>query len=295
MRYTYFPGCSLESTAKGYDLSLRAVFRLLGLDLRELDDWNCCGATAYMSVAETMALAVSARNLALAEREGAGVDLVAPCSACYLVLHKTHRYLAEQPELRRRVGEALAEGDLAYRGTLRIRHPLDVLVNDVGLEAIAAKAVRNLEGARVAPYYGCQIVRPERGFDDREVPMWLDHLFRRLGADVVDFPMKVRCCGGMLMTTAEDVGLRLSGDILACAQDSGANVLVTTCPMCQMNLEAYQGEIGRALRRRVEVPIVFFTQLLGLALGASAEELGIPLNLVPLGPELATLAEAAHV
>jgi heterodisulfide reductase subunit B len=287
MRYTYFPGCSLESTARGYDLSLRAVFRRLGLDLRELDDWNCCGATAYMSVAETMAMAVSARNLALAERESA--DLVAPCSACYLVLHKTQRYMAEQPGLRQRVVEALAEDGLACRGTLRIRHPLDVLVNDVGLEAIAAKAVRSLEGARVAPYYGCQIVRPER------VPMWLDHLFRRLGAEVVGFPMKVRCCGGMLMTTAADVGVRLSGDILACAQDSGANVLVTTCPMCQMNLEAYQGEVGRALHRKVRLPIVFFTQLLGLALGADADELGLPMNLVPLGPELAALSEAAHV
>jgi heterodisulfide reductase subunit B len=293
MRYTYFPGCSLESTARGYDLSLRAVFDRLGLDLRELNDWNCCGATAYMSVAETTALAVSARNLALAEREQS--DLVAPCSACYLVLHKTHRVLAEQPRLRARVGEALGEAGLAYAGRVRIRHPLDVLVNDVGLEAIAAKAVRSLEGARVAPYYGCQIVRPERGFDDREVPMWLDHLFRRLGAEVVDFPMKVRCCGGMLMTTAEDVGLRLSGDILACAQDSGANVLVTTCPMCQMNLEAYQGQIGRALHRRIQLPILFFTQLLGLALGADAEALGLPMNLVPLGLELAAPSETAHV
>jgi heterodisulfide reductase subunit B len=292
MRYTYFPGCSLESTGKPYDLSLRAVCRLLDVDLRELDDWNCCGATAYMSVAETLALAVSARNLALAEREGA--DLVAPCSACYLVLHKTHRYLAEQPELRARVGEALAQADLSYGGSLRIRHPLDVLVNDIGIEAIAAKAVRSLEGARVAPYYGCQLVRPERGFDDREAPMWLDHLFRRLGADVVDFAMKVRCCGGMLMTTSEDVGLRLSGDVLACAMDAGANVVATTCPLCQINLEAYQDRIGRAMRRRIRIPAVYFTQLLGLALGAGAEELGLPLNLVPLGPELATLAEAAH-
>jgi heterodisulfide reductase subunit B len=293
MRYTYYPGCSLESTARPYDMSLRAVFRRLELDLQELDDWNCCGATAYTSVAETMALAVSARNLALAERDGA--DLVAPCSACYLVLQKTHRFLAEQPELRRRVGEALAAGNLAYTGTVRVRHPLEVLMNDVGLEAIAAQAVRSLEGARVAPYYGCQIVRPERGFDDREAPMMLDTMFRRLGAAVVDFPMKVRCCGGMLMTTAEDVGQRLSGDILACALDAGANVIVTTCPLCQINLEAYQAECGRAVGRRLAIPILFFPQLLGLALGASAKELGLPLGLVPLGAELASLAETSHV
>jgi len=292
MRYAYYPGCSLESTASGYDRSLRVVFQRLGIPLEELDDWNCCGATAYMGVDETLALAVCARNLALAE--AAGGDLVAPCSACYLVLQKTKRYLAEQPELKARVDEALAEAQLSYRGGVRIRHPLDVLVNDVGIEAIAAKLARPLAGMKVAPYYGCQLVRPERGFDDREAPMWMDELFRRCGAEVVDFSMKVRCCGGMLMTTAAPVGRRLSGEILAEAVDAGANVVVTTCPMCQMNLEAYQGPVGRAIGRRLRIPVVFFTQLLGLALGARASDLGLGRVLIPLDPSLPALAEAAH-
>ncbi len=293
MRYSYYPGCSLESTSKSYDRSLRAVFRRLEIELEELEDWNCCGSTAYTSVAETMALAVCARNLALAEQRGG--DLVAPCSACYTVLAKTDRFLREQPELRARVGEALAEAGLAYRGTVRIRHPLDVLVNDVGLDAIAAKAVRSLEGVKVAPYYGCQIVRPERAFDDREFPMALDALFGRLGATVVDFPMKVRCCGGMLMTTVDEVGLRLNYELLSCAMDSGAEVVATTCPLCQMNLEAYQGAISRRFRTRIRIPVVFFTQLLGLALGAGRKELGLDLHLVPFQPALAPAAEAAHV
>ncbi len=292
MRYAYFPGCSLETIATGYDRSLRIVFDKLGAQLDELDDWNCCGATAYMGVAETLALAVCARNLALAER--AGGDLVAPCSACYLVLQKTNRYLNEQPELKKRVDEALAEADLGYTGGVRVRHPLDVLVNDIGIERIAAQVVRPLAGAKVAPYYGCQLVRPERGFDDREAPMWLDELFRRCGAEVVDFPAKVRCCGGMLMTTAAPVGRRLSGEILAEAVDAGANVVVTTCPLCQMNLEAYQGPVGRALGRPLRIPIVFFTQLLGLALGAGERELGLHRNLVPLEPGVPAPAEAAH-
>jgi heterodisulfide reductase subunit B len=293
MRYTYYPGCSLESTSRAYDRSLRAVFRLLGHELEELEDWNCCGSTAYTSVAETLALAVCARNLALAERRGG--DLVAPCSACYTVLNKTDRFLREQPELRRRVGEALAEAGLEYRGTLRIRHPLDVLINDVGLEAITVKVTRRLEGLRVAPYYGCQIVRPERSFDDREVPTAMDRLFDRLGATVVDYPMKVRCCGGMLMTTVDRVALKLCAELLTAAADAGAQVIATACPLCQINLEAYQGAINRRFGTRIRMPVVFFTQLLGLALGAGRKELGLDLQLVPFDVPAAPGAEAAHV
>jgi heterodisulfide reductase subunit B len=293
MRYTYYPGCSLESTSKAYDRSLRTVFRLLGHELEELEDWNCCGSTAYTSVAETMALAVCARNLALAERQGG--DLVAPCSACYTVLNKTDRFLREQPELRRRVGEALAAAGLSYGGTLRIRHPLDVMINDIGLDAIGAKVTRRLEGLKVAPYYGCQIVRPERSFDDREVPMALDQLLERLGATVVDYPMKVRCCGGMLMTTVDEVGLKLCHELLASAVESGAEVIATTCPLCQINLEAYQGAISRRFGTRIRMPVVFFTQLAGLAFGAGAEELGLDLHLVPFELGAAALVEAAHV
>jgi len=292
MRYAYYPGCSLECTAKAYDVSLRSVFRRLGHELVEIEDWNCCGATAYMSIAETVALAVSARNLVLAERMA--LDVVAPCSACYTILNKTQRYLREQPHLKAWVGEALAEADLAVQGTSRIRHPLDVLVNDIGIETIAAEATRPLEGVVIAPYYGCQIVRPEHGFDDREAPMWLDRLFARLGAEVADYPPKVRCCGGMLMTTQPDAGLAMSGDLLTEALDSGANVVLTTCPLCHINLEAYQGKLGRRLGRNVRIPVLYFTQLLGLALGADAREVGLPLNLVPYAlPEPAT-AGAAH-
>jgi heterodisulfide reductase subunit B2 len=293
MRYTYYPGCSLESAAKAYDISLRTVFRLLGHDLNELEDWNCCGSTAYTSVAETTALAVCARNLALAEQQG--VDLVAPCSACYTVLNKTDRFLREQPELKRKVGEALAEAGLSYKGNLRIRHPLDVLMNDVGLDAIALKATRPLEGIKVAPYYGCQIVRPERSFDDRENPMMLDEMFGRLGATVVDYSMKVRCCGGMLMTTVDDVALKLCSELLQCAVDAGADVIATTCPLCQINLEAYQDQINRRFKTKIRIPVVFFTQLLGLALGASRAEVALDSQLIPFEPALAPLAEAVHV
>ena len=162
MEYLYYPGCSLESAGKPYDESLRAVFRALGIGLTELKDWNCCGATMYMSVDETTSLAISARNLALSEQNGSR-ELIAPCSACYTVLLKTNRFLRDSPELKQKVDGVLGEAGLKYNLTVTVRHPLDVLVRDVGIEVIARAAKRRLEGVTFAPYYGCQIVRPERG------------------------------------------------------------------------------------------------------------------------------------
>jgi heterodisulfide reductase subunit B len=249
--------------------------------LKELEDWNCCGATMYMSVDEAISLAISARNLALAERSGCR-GLIAPCSACYTVLLKTNRFLRDNPELKSKVDRFLAQAGLRYDLTVAVRHPLDVLVSDVGVEAIAQAATRTLAGVSFAPYYGCQIVRPERGFDDRELPTSMDRLFQRLGATSVDFPLKTRCCGGMLMTTFPDVALHLVNDILECAVENGAQCVVTTCPLCQVNLEAYQKRLSRKLGRFYDIPVLFFTQLLGLALGCAETELGLQRNLVAL-------------
>jgi heterodisulfide reductase subunit B len=288
MEYLYYPGCSLESASRHYDESLRAVFRALGVTLRELEDWNCCGATMYMSVDKPTAVAISARNLALAEGDG-GHDLVAPCSACYTVLLKTNHLLRESPELRARVDQILGEAGLRYQLTVRVRHPLDVLMNDVGVETIAKAARRSLNGLPFAPYYGCQIVRPERGFDDPEYPTKMDALFDKLGATAVYFPMKTRCCGGMLMTTFPGVCLELVKDLLECAVQNGAQCVATTCPLCQVNLEAYQKRINKKFGTAFNIPVIFFTQLLGVALGCSEKELGLHRTLVPPGTQLAAL------
>jgi heterodisulfide reductase subunit B len=287
--YAYFPGCSLESTGVSYDKSIRAVFAALGLGLHEIPDWNCCGATAYMSVKETVAFAISARNLALAEQMG--MDIVAPCSACYLVLNKARRFLAERPELQERVDEALAAADLKFEGRIRVRHPLEVLLTDVGIEVIATRAKRRLEGRRPAYYYGCQIVRPERGFDDKEFPVSLDRLFGALGAEGVTFPLKVRCCGGMLLNTFEDVGVRLVREILDCAVSVGATSIVTTCPLCQFNLEMYQRKASALTGTSLRIPVIFFTQLLGLALGLDPKALGLQHHVVPFPVEALTPLE----
>jgi len=283
MEYTYYPGCSLESSARGYDESVHYVFRSLGRELSEIEDWNCCGATSYMATKETISLVISARNLALAEKQGH--DIVAPCSACYTILYKTNHIMKNNFIMREKINQALRKDDLEYKMTINVRHPLEVLVNDVGVDAIASRTGGALQGLKVAPYYGCQIVRPERGLDDKDDPRMLDTLFGALGADVVYFPMKVFCCGGMLMTTYPDVGLELNHKILECASANRAEVIVTTCPLCQINLEAYQNKINKIFNTNYRIPVLFFTQALGLALGGAPQELGLNRTLIPFQPQ----------
>ncbi|MBN1477130.1 CoB--CoM heterodisulfide reductase iron-sulfur subunit B family protein [Candidatus Sumerlaeota bacterium] len=291
MDYAYYPGCSLESTGVSYHKSIVEVFRALGLGLHEIEDWNCCGATAYMSVKETVSFAISARNLAIAERMGKG-DIVAPCSACYLVLAKTRRFLMERPELKSKVDEALAAAGLTLKCKCAVRHPLEVLVSDLGIEAIAAKAKRRLTGHRYACYYGCQMVRPERYFEeDREFPMAMDDLMAALGAEEVEFPLKVRCCGASQMVTNEEVGLDLVQSLLECAHARGASAIVTTCPMCQYNLELYQDKISSRAGKDLHIPVLYFTQPLGLALGCDPQALGLQHHTVPLPQEALILEE----
>jgi heterodisulfide reductase subunit B len=277
MDYTYYPGCSLESAHKSYSDSVILVFKKLDSNLIELEDWNCCGATAYMSVKETMSFAISSRNLALAEKHDR--DLVAPCSSCYTILNKTNRYLKELPDFHATVNECLNQGGLQYNLGVKVRHPLDVLVNDIGLEKIKENVVNPLTGIKIANYYGCQIVRPMGVFDDKEDPVTMDHLFKAAGADIVYFPHKVKCCGGMLMTTYEDVALKLSKEIIASAVENNADCIITTCPLCQMNLEAYQELINKKYGTNYDMPVLYFTQVLGLAFGYTEKEMGIDTNL----------------
>jgi len=276
MNHLYYPGCSLQTTHKGYDISCRAVFKALGSEMKELDDWNCCGATFYMAIKEITSLAIASRNLALAEKSQS--DIIAPCSSCYTVLNKANRYMKENKELMKKVNDCLVEDNLSYNGTVRVRHPLDVLVNDIGIEIIKLYVRKKLSGLKIANYYGCQIVRPEMGFDDRENPTSMENLFESIGAENVYYACKLRCCGGMLMTTYEETALKLSEWLLMRAIENGADCIVTTCPLCQMNLESYQKKINKSFGTNYQIPIFFFTQILGVALGLNEKELAIDLN-----------------
>jgi len=285
MTYRYFPGCSLKSSGRAYEESLLAVFRAMGVPLQELDDWNCCGATSYMSVDEVEAFALAARNLSLAEQtasaEGGGTDVVAPCNACYLVLLKTQRYMAEHPDLAQKVRAGLQAVGLTYEGRTRVRHPLDVLVNDIGLDPIKKRVKQKLSGLKVACYYGCQIVRPFATFDSAYNPTTMDRLVTALGATPVTWPLKTRCCGGTLTGTIPDAGLRLNRILLKEAKRRGADVMITVCPLCQFNLECYQDEIRRQLHEDVRLPVMYLTQLVGQAFGLSDTELGLQRLFVP--------------
>ncbi len=282
MKYTYFPGCSLKGLGRAYEESLLPVMRHLGVELAELDDWNCCGATAYMSVDEAKAGVLAARNLAIAEKTGPH-DLLTPCSACYLVLNKTKHNIADFPEIHDSVHRALKCANLAYTGRTQVRHPLDILVHDVGLEVIKEKVVRPLKGLKVAPYYGCQVVRPYATFDDAWNPTTMDRLLATLGAEVVHYPLKTKCCGGSLTGTVPEAGLRLTYILLKEAVRRGADVIATICPLCQFNLDAYHDQIDRRWGP-TRIATVYFTQLMGLAFGLAPKELGLNRNFVPMKP-----------
>lgn len=276
--YAYYPGCA-EKTAVAYGETARHVLQALGLTVKEVDDWNCCGATEYFSVNRLPAYSLVARNLSLAAELGIP-DLVASCSACYLNLRKTETNMGKYPKLGEEVNQALRAGGLHYEpGTLRVRHLLDVFVDDVGFDALKAKVTKPLVGLRVAPYYGCLIARPY-GESCSEYPTNMDKLLETLGAEVVDFPAKTYCCGGHMTQISEDTGLELIRRILQNAADAEADVLAVLCPMCQLNMDMYQSQVNRAFGTNYSIPVLYFTQLMGLAMGFDKKQVHIGKELV---------------
>lgn len=292
-KYLFYPGCSMQRSARPYLDSLMAIQQDIGWELEEIEDWNCCGATEYISVSRLPAYALNGRNLALAAQQANGVNTVlAGCSACYLNLAKTDRYMRKDGRLNAQVNEALAAGGLHYDpGTVKIRHLLDVIVHKVGLEAVKRKVVRPLTGLRVAPYYGCMVVRPdpENRFGSPEYPTILDELMKALGAEVVDFPVKTHCCGGHMTQISAPVAYELIRRLLYAADQYQADIMVTLCPMCQLNLDAYQDDANKHFHTNYHMPIVYFTQLMGLAFGRDPLELGLGKEFVNTAPALAKI------
>ena len=289
--YSYFPGCSLEATGVAYGLSIQAICAPLELELVELEDWNCCGSTPYGSTDELEAICIAGRNLALAEKRG--LDLVAPCSSCYLTLNRVNTHFSLYPDLKGRVDRILAAAGLEYRGTVKVRHLAEVILNDIGLEAIESKVVNRLDGLKVAPYYGCQLVRPELGFDDPENPQSLDQLIASLGAEPTPFPLKSRCCGGSLILSEPDLALGLVHQLLESASANGAECIVTVCPLCQTNLDAFQGMVNSKFKTKFQMPVLFFTQLMGVAFGINAKALALDKGVISAKRALAPFQAVA--
>lgn len=289
--YSYFPGCSLESLAESYHISALATARALGLELEELEDWNCCGATAYFHIDELLAHTLCARNLAMAEK--AGHDVVAPCSGCFKNLFFTNEQLKKDPDLAEHLNFALQEDHLTFQGTIAVRHLIEVFVKDVGLEEIKRRVTHPLKGLRIAPYYGCQLLRPRKNGEDLEQVTFFEDLLSSMGATPTAFPLKMRCCGGSLIVTHRPAALAMLHDLLQCATAGQAHVIATVCPLCQINLEFYQKQVNREFGTRFALPVLYFTQLLGLALGIPPGQLGIGKEVVPATPVLSCLRAEA--
>ena len=292
-KYLYYPGCSMDGTGRAYHDSIEAVLPVLDISLAELDDWNCCGATEYMGISPLRSQALVGRNLALAQKQKNGSNtLVAPCSACYVNLARTDAYVRESKELAANVNEALAADGMSYTpGSIAVRHLLEILIDDVGLDVLGSHVTRPLKGLKLASYMGCLVSRPD--YDDRwqhrEHPHALDQLLLTLGADVVEYSRRTDCCGGHMTQISPETGLELIRRLIVAAERSGAHALVTVCPMCQMNVDFYQREMNHHYRESHHMPILFFTQLMGLAYGMPAERLGIGREIISSRQALANI------
>jgi heterodisulfide reductase subunit B len=280
--YLYYPGCSMKGNAKHYEESILPVFKEMGMKLEEMEDWNCCGATAYFSVDDTMAAAICGRNLSIAEKSGK--NIMAPCAGCYLTLKKSNQFLRSERKNAKKIMNDLKNTGCEYTGKVDVKHPLEILFKDMGIERIKSKVRRKLTGLKVACYYGCQLVRPYTDFDDPDYPVALDRIMEALGATPVDFSSKTRCCGGSLTGTIEEVGLRLNYILLKEAKKKGADVLATICPLCQFNLEILQSKIVHKYKEDIKMPVLYFSQLMGLALGIPKEDLGFSRSIISLKP-----------
>lgn len=255
MRFAYYPGCSLEGSAKEYDESLRAVMVSVGIELTEIEDWNCCGASAVHGVTPLLRVLLPARDLLAAE--SMGLDVVAPCAACFLRLKEAKRTLEIDPSLKEKVERVLGK---AFIGKINVYHPLQVL-NDKGVrERIKGKVMKPLEGLKAVCYYGCYLIRPKglTSIDDPENPTLMERLLEVVGLQVLDWSFKVDCCGGSHSLLRPELVRELSGRLAKMAKQAGADLIVTACPLCQSNLEIYQGT--------ERVPVLYFSELLGVAM-----------------------------
>ncbi len=277
MKFAYYPGCSLHSTAKEYNISARRVCRDLGVTLEELPDWNCCGSTPAHSTDHLLSIALPARNLAISE--AIGMDLVAPCAACFNRLKTAQVEMAEDPQLAAEVNKVTG---MDYKGGVQVLSLVDVIVNQVGIDNIKPLVKRQLSGLKVAAYYGCLMVKPPKlvQFDDPENPHFLDDLMQGLGAETVEWPFKTECCGASLAVSRTDIVVKLANDILGMAKANGANCIVTACPLCQANLDMRQMEAEKKYGTAYHLPVFYFTELLGIALGHRPGQLGIDKHMV---------------
>ena len=266
MRVGYYPGCSLESSAKEFDLSLRAIFEAMEISLQEIPDWNCCGASPAHSLNEELSMALPYRNLVKAEEAGL-MKILSPCPACYSHMRHTHDKVALDRSLADRLQQIVGKG---YRGSSESKHLLDFIKEDIGLGQLKSSMKCSLKGLRVASYYGCLTRLPGVNLDDVENPVIMDEIVQALGGKSLDWSHKTECCGASLSLTQTEIALRLVRSILEAAEEKGAECIAVVCPLCQANLDARQGVVYKN-----KMPIFYITQLIGLTQGLGYTKLGL--------------------
>ncbi len=271
MKYAYYPGCSLHSTAKEYDHSLRAVCSRLDIQLAEIKSWFCCGSTPAHSVSNLLALALPLGNLALVQKMGL-TEVIVPCPSCFSRFKSALYKVESEPQIRQKMEPVIAS---TLSNAIRVRHPLEIMSSEYQLAKIASLKKQELAGLKVVCYYGCLLTRPPKvaRFDICEYPETMDRILEAAGITTLDWSYKTDCCGASFALTKTDIVLKLSNEILEAAKAAGADGIAVACPLCHLNLDARQKEIETTYGVDYKLPILYFTQLLGLSFGLSSREL----------------------
>ena len=281
MKYAYYPGCALHSSGSEFDISLKAICSQLELELEEVRGWICCGSTPAHSVSELLALALPVANLSLVEQMDED-EVVVPCASCFRRLKAGQEAAAAETELATEIHQVVGR---RYRGSVQVSHPLEVFCAKEMLRQIAHQATADMSHLRVVCYYGCLLTRPPKlmQFDQHEYPMSMDDVLRAAGIRTLDWDFKTMCCGAALSLTETDIVYKLTADILDEAQAVGANAVAVACPLCHANLDTRQSEIEERKGKKYRLPVFYFTQLIGLAMGIASDELGLEKHLVDTG------------
>jgi len=286
MKYAFFPGCVLKDAASELMISTKKVAEVLGIELVEIDGWSCCGVSHTQDINPMMMHAANARNLALAEKMGAD-KVMTVCNTCTLMLKKTDLKTRKNDKLKEEINTSLAKSDLEYTGSVPITHILWALIEDYGLENLKTKIKRPLTGLKVANYYGCHIIMPPQytGFENWRNPQSMETIVELLGATNVDYEDRLSCCGFHAASQSEKEALRMTGKGAKTAKEAGADVIVTPCPLCQMQFDGHQHDTDESLEDEdVLMPVIHLPQLIGLALGITPKELGMDKHLIEVIP-----------
>lgn len=278
MSYSYYPGCSLHSTGAEYDVSIKYVFKKLGIEFEEIRGWNCCGTTPAHCTSKYLSVALPARNLKLVE--DAGRDKVAvPCASCFSRLKRAKYEMAQDDELKRKVNEII---EAEYSNSVEIVHPLDIIKNETGLDELKKKMKKSLSGIKVACYYGCLMTRPPEvtEFDECEYPVIMDEILSEMGAEAIDWSYKTDCCGASFSISRMDSSVKLMEKIFKNAVELGADCISVACPLCHANLDTRQPDINSASGSNFNIPIFYFSELLAIALGARSNELALKKHII---------------